>query len=81
VSPSARKNPNLKPIHDDKHDFPALKTDTASHEEPAPTKTVMKDDEGTPADVGASIKAAAVRTFSNFFLLSMVCLTHDCWVL
>ncbi|KAF5315426.1 hypothetical protein D9619_007284 [Psilocybe cf. subviscida] len=61
VSPSARKNPNLKPIHDDKHDFPALKTHDEAHEEPAPTpkKTVMKDDEGTPADVGASIKAAA----------------------
>jgi len=73
LSPSARKNPNLQPIHDDKHDFPALKSHEKTHEEPAPAKIVMTDDEGTPAEVDASIKAAAVRT--SLSLVPMACLT------
>lgn len=61
-------------MHDDKHDFPGLKhkEEHAPESAPAPAATpdpeqaeapveLMKDDEGTVADVGSSIAAAKVR--------------------
>ncbi|KAF9481214.1 hypothetical protein BDN70DRAFT_876689 [Pholiota conissans] len=63
VSPSARKKEHL--AHEDKHDYPTLKTKKEPAPEPVtapePVKAeaapveLLADDEGTVADVGASI--------------------------
>ncbi|KAF9468644.1 hypothetical protein BDZ94DRAFT_1317808 [Collybia nuda] len=59
VSPSARKSTHS--AHNDKHDFPAPKT--AKHvpetvKEPEPEPVIMKDDEGTEANVAESLQQA-----------------------
>jgi len=51
VSPSARKSQHAHAVHNDHHDFPALEKE--KHESKQPE--IMKDDEGTPADVTDSI--------------------------
>ncbi|KAJ3508926.1 hypothetical protein NLJ89_g5491 [Agrocybe chaxingu] len=51
VSPSARKDTHH--VHNDKHDSPAH--DKKENAEVKPAEVVIKDDEGTPAQVGASI--------------------------
>ncbi|KAF5341998.1 hypothetical protein D9611_001442 [Ephemerocybe angulata] len=61
VSPSGRKSVAHAQVHDDKHDFPTL--NVASHDShPAfpvsQNKVVMKDDEGTAADVTSSLALA-----------------------
>ncbi|KAF8964231.1 hypothetical protein BDZ97DRAFT_919962 [Flammula alnicola] len=66
VSPSGRKS--IPHVHDDKHDFPTLKT--KEEHAPAPTKTeppveILKDDEGTEADVGSSIAVAEGNDVPN----------------
>ncbi|KAJ3540053.1 hypothetical protein NMY22_g4461 [Coprinellus aureogranulatus] len=57
LSPTARKH--TPAVHNDKHDYPTLKT----HEKPPAftepkNRTVMKDSEGTEADVTASMALA-----------------------
>ncbi|TFK40876.1 hypothetical protein BDQ12DRAFT_680212 [Crucibulum laeve] len=54
VSPSARKNRH--DFHDDKHDYPGYTP--KDHAAPAAEPVVVKDDEGTPANVSSSIKLA-----------------------
>ncbi|CAA7262920.1 unnamed protein product [Cyclocybe aegerita] len=51
VSPSARKDTHH--VHNDKHD--SLAHDKNEKAEVNPSEVVIKDDEGTPAQVGASI--------------------------
>lgn len=62
MSPSARKNTHAHAHHDDKHDFPGIKT--AKEEAPAPEKepepVIVKDDEGTEANVAESLQQAEV---------------------
>ncbi|KXN92852.1 hypothetical protein AN958_06957 [Leucoagaricus sp. SymC.cos] len=61
VSPSARKSQKEHAVHHDHHDFPTLGKEAPSHSQSEPQKEgtelpeVMKDDEGTPADVTATI--------------------------
>ena len=65
LSPSARKNTHG--VHNDHHDYPALK----KHEEhkahksesdaAVPEVEIMKDDEGTEANVASSIALSQVR--------------------
>jgi len=57
LSPSARKNTHG--VHDDHHDFPALKQHQTSKTEPA--VEIIKDDEGTEANVASSIALSEVR--------------------
>jgi len=68
LSPSARKSQSEHAIHNDHHDFPALRNETSSHSqvsEPVQVEMkhaeIMTDDEGTPADVTASIALSRVR--------------------
>jgi len=56
LSPSARKNTHG--VHNDHHDFPALKQHEghqANKSESAPEVEIMKDDEGTETNVASSI--------------------------
>ncbi|KIK08034.1 hypothetical protein K443DRAFT_672918 [Laccaria amethystina LaAM-08-1] len=68
VSPSGRKATQANTVHDDVRDFPAIKLKDQWHhpatpaaavetEEAAPVE-IMKDDEGTPANVASSIALA-----------------------
>ncbi|KAF9452951.1 hypothetical protein P691DRAFT_659771 [Macrolepiota fuliginosa MF-IS2] len=51
VSPSARKSQHAHAVHNDHHDYPALEKE--KHE--SKQSEIVKDDEGTPADVTDSI--------------------------
>ncbi|KAF4617507.1 hypothetical protein D9613_005753 [Agrocybe pediades] len=64
VSPSARKKEHLP--HNDKHDFPNLQTKTSSTPESksAPVE-LMKDSEGTEANVASSIELAQTTDSPN----------------
>jgi len=75
LSPSARKSQAEHAIHNDYHDFPALQKETSSHsqvseaeQEETKSAEIMTDDEGTPADVAASIALSEVRAYTLFFL-------------
>lgn len=63
LSPSARKSHAEHAVHHDHHDFPTLGKGDQSHSQVSESQQteeterpeIMKDDEGTPADVSASI--------------------------
>jgi hypothetical protein len=55
VSPSARKSREAHAVHQSHHEQPAS-TEQPEAQEPE----VMKDDEGTPADVTATVALAEV---------------------
>jgi len=55
LSPSARKSQNEHAIHNDKHDFPTLEKEKQQHQSEEKASEIMKDDEGTPADVTQSV--------------------------
>lgn len=82
MSPSARKSQAEHAIHNDYHDFPALRNEASSHSQVSETEQeetqpaeIMTDDEGTPADVAASIVLSEVRIFSSlFFACWSVCM-------
>ena len=65
LSPSARKN--LHGVHNDHHDFPALKQHEEHHapETEAPVE-ILKDDEGTEANVASSIALSQVRILFSY---------------
>ena len=69
LSPSARKNTHG--VHNDHHDYPALKQHEGhqslkSESGDVPEVETMKDDEGTEANVTASIALSQVRIFFSF---------------
>lgn len=80
MSPSARQSQAEHAIHNDYHDFPALRKETSSHlqaseaeqEETKPVE-IMTDDEGTPADVAASIALSEVRAYTFCLVVVFVC--------
>jgi len=79
LSPSARKSQAEHAIHNDYHDFPALQKETSSHSQVSETEQeetrpaeIMTDDEGTPADVAASIALFEVRAYTLFSCLVVV---------
>ncbi|KAJ3573990.1 hypothetical protein NP233_g2067 [Leucocoprinus birnbaumii] len=61
LSPSARKARAEHAVHNDHHDYPALGKNAESHsqvsepQQEEKSTELMKDDEGTPADVTATI--------------------------
>jgi len=84
LSPSARKSQAEHAIHNDYHDFPALRNEASSHSQVSETEQeetqpaeIMTDDEGTPADVAASIALSEVRIFFFAFFCLLVGLYVD----
>lgn len=66
LSPSARKSaPHRHEAHHDSHGHGQTLAQTESAPEP---EVVMKDDEGTEANVTESIHQAEVRSFGSFFV-------------